>query len=82
MNESKGDPYVVWKRTIYAWMMCCKRTGMFNGRLTRDVALMIAQYVLPDMSGEVNWSKRFNHAILIRISVRWRTLQKQKSKRD
>lgn len=65
MNESKGDPYVIWKKTIYAWMMCCKRTGMFNGRLTRDIALMIAQYVLPDFSGEVCWSKMFKKARLV-----------------
>ena len=66
MNESKGgDPYVVWKRTIYAWMMCCKRTNMFNGRLNRDTALMIARLVLPDLSGEVYWSKKFRKARLI-----------------
>lgn len=60
-----NDPYVVWKKTIYAWMICCKRTKMFNGRLTKDIALMIARLVLPDLSGEVYWSKRFQKARLI-----------------
>ena len=64
------DPYVVWKTTIYAWMMCCKRTRMFNGRLTRDIALMIAQYVLPDFSGEIDWTDRFRQTMLLRLPVK------------
>jgi glucose-6-phosphate dehydrogenase assembly protein OpcA len=64
-----GDPYEIWKRSVYAWLMCCKRTNMFNGRLTKDIALMITSFLLPDFSGYVSWSKRFKKARLSRLEI-------------
>ncbi len=72
----KGDVYDNCKNSIYAWMLCCKITNMFNRCLTKDIALMIAGYILPDFSGKVNWSKRFSNAQLVQDSKcvwRWET---------
>lgn len=49
MDVEDFEPWTIWRKTVFTWMMCCKYDKNINKFISRDIAIKIAKMIKVDL---------------------------------